>query len=282
MTWKVALSIFWRNKRALVGALLLIMFALMATIGPELVTLDGQQSFMNRYKPISWEHPLGTDYAGRDVFAQIVHGSRDVLFVAFMAAVFTLLLGAVIGAVAGLLRGVVDAALMMIVNVLLTVPTFPLMLIIAAVMKIRDPFTYAFMLAVWGWGGLARGVRSQILSLSSREFIEAARVLGLSTPHIIFRELLPNITPFLAINFVGAMRRAITASVGIMLLGLVPFSSSNWGMMLNLALFQVGAIYTPQAIVYVLSPMGAIFLFQLAGLWFSHGLDEVLNPRLRG
>ncbi|MCK4470826.1 MAG: ABC transporter permease subunit, partial [Anaerolineae bacterium] len=126
-----------------------------------------------------------------------------------------------------------------------------------------------------------RAVRSQIFSLKEREFIEAARTLGLSTRHIIFKELLPNIMPYVAINFMTAMRIAIVASVGLMFLGLVPLKSTNWGMMLTLATGSSQALFVPRAIVYVISPMVAIVLFQLGAVLFAHGLDEIFDPRLR-
>ncbi|MDF2626210.1 MAG: binding-protein-dependent transport system inner rane component [Symbiobacteriaceae bacterium] len=278
---KTSWRILRRNPRALLGFVILLGFGLMATIGPYLIKLDEDQNFAERFQAPSLSHLMGTDYVGRDVFAQIIYGSRDVLIVAVLAAILTILIGVFIGAISGLAGGPLDTTLMMLVNVILTVPSFPLMLIIASMFKVTNPISYALLLAIWSWGGLARAVRSQILSLKKREFIEAARVLGLPAGHIIFRQLLPNITPYLAINFISIMRHAITASVGIMMLGLVPYSSSNWGMMLNLAVFQSGAVYTPSAIFYLLAPITAICLFQLGGIFFAHGLDELMNPRLR-
>lgn len=275
------LRIIYRNKRAFVGFLILLGFLLMATVGPEVVHLDPSYHYEKRFQPPSLKHPLGTDYAGRDVFAQVVHGSRDVLFIAFLTALFTVLIAITIGIVSGLQGGLVDALLMLITNAVLTVPSFPVMIIFAAVFKVRNPVSLALLLSLWAWGGLARAIRSQILSLKEREFIEAARVLDLGLMHIVRSELLPNVMPFVVINFLTIMRNAITASVGLMLLGLIPFSAANWGMMLNLATRQSGAIYIPQGIYYVMAPMVAITLFQLGAVFFAHGLDEVLNPRLR-
>lgn len=275
------LIIIWRNKRAFAGLLILLFFFLMATVGPEVVPLDMKSRYAERYQPPSRAHILGTDYAGRDVWALIVHGSREVLSVAFLAALFTIGIGITIGMFAGLRGGIVDTLLMILTNAVLTVPSFPVMLIIGSVFSVHNVVAFGALLSIWAWGGLARATRSQVLSLKEREFIEAARVLGLSTPHIVFQELLPNIMPYVTINFLTTMRWAITASVGLMLLGLVPFSSKNWGMMMNMAMTQSGAIYLPQALSYVLSPMIAIVLFQLGALFFAHGLDEVLDPRLR-
>jgi len=270
-----------RDKKALVGAAILFFYLLMATVGPYVVPLEVEQHPERALRPPSLAHPLGTDYLGRDVLAQIVHGSRDVLFVAFLAALFAVLIAIGFGILAGLKGGLVDQALMTFVNMMLTIPHLPVMMIFAAVFHVRDPFGFAFILAVWMWAGLARAIRSQVLSLREREFIEAAKILKLGTPHIVFKEILPNVMPYVAINFVSMMRGAIVSSVAIMFLGLAPFSATNWGMMLNMATIQTGAIYVPSAICYVLSPLLAITFLQLGGYFFAHGLEEIFNPRLR-
>ncbi len=269
------------NRRATVGGLILAGYLLMALIGPELIPLDPTMKYAERFQPPSLTHLLGTDYAGRDVLAQIVHGSRDVLAIAALTALFTTTLAVGIGALAGYSGGAVDAFLMLLTNIQLTVPAVPVYLLIGSVFQVQDPVGFAALISLWMWGGLARAVRSQILSLKERDFIEAARVLGLGTSHILLRELFPNLTPFVVIHFIRIMRDAITASVGLIFLGLAPFSPTNWGTMLNLAVFQTGAIYIPNALHYVIAPMAVIVLFQLGAIFFAHGLDEILNPRLR-
>ena len=275
------LRILWRNPRAFVGLVILLIFALMASVGPEVVPLDMKAHYEERYAPVSWEHPLSTDYIGRDVLRMIIHGSRDVLTIGFLAGLITVAAGVIIGLVAGLQGGMVDAILMLITSTVLTVPQFPVMLILGALFTITNPFSFGLVLSVWAWGGLARAVRSQILSLKEREFIEAARTLGLSTRHIVLKELLPNIMPYVAINFMTTMRMAIGASVALMFLGLVPLQATNWGMMLQLATGPSQALFVPRAIVYVISPMAAIVLFQLGAVLFANGLDEIFDPRLR-
>ncbi len=272
---------FLSNKRAMVGAVILFLYLFMATAGPYTVKMDTSYHYEERFLPPSLKHPLGTDYVGRDVFAEIVHGSRDVLLTAALAATFAILIAITVGILAGLVGGVVDQALMMLVNIMLTIPQLPVMLIFAAVFKVSDPFSFALILAIWMWPALARAVRSQVLSLRERDFIEAARILRLGVFHIVFKEILPNIMPYVAINFVSIMRWAIVSSVAIIFLGLAPFSATNWGMMLNLATFQTGAIYVPRALSYVLSPLLAIMLLQLGGYFFASGLEEIFNPRLR-
>jgi len=284
-SWRRSISeplrIFWRNPQAFAGLVILLVFALMASIGPQVVPLDMQAHYDERYAPVSLKHPLSTDYIGRDVLGMIIHGSRDVLTIGFIAGLITVAVGVIVGLLAGLQGGAVDTILMLITSTVLTVPQFPVMLILGALFTITNPFSFGLVLSVWAWGGLARAVRSQILSLKEREFIEAARTLGLSTRHIILKELLPNIMPYVAINFMTSMRMAIAASVGLMFLGLVPLQSTNWGMMLQLATGSSQALYVPRAIVYVISPMAAIVLFQLGAVLFAHGLDEIFDPRLR-
>ncbi|MCD6310525.1 MAG: ABC transporter permease, partial [Candidatus Eremiobacteraeota bacterium] len=226
-TWQnimESLAIIRGNRRAFFGFIGVLFFILMGTIGPVIIPLDMTADYMGRFQPPSFGHILGTDYAGRDILQQIIHGSRDIMLIAFSTAVFAILLAVIIGILAGLVGGWVDMVIMRAIDVFLTVPAFPIMAIFAALFRIRDPVTFGLVLAIWSWPGLARAIRSQILSLRKREFIEAAEVMGMSTAHIMFRELLPNMTPYITINFINIAKSAITASVGIMLLGLVPLS----------------------------------------------------------
>ncbi|MFH1726197.1 MAG: ABC transporter permease [Elusimicrobiota bacterium] len=269
------------NKQALAGFIILCGFFLMAAAGPHIVELDTTTNYEGRFQLPSLEHWLGTDYSGRDTFQQIVHGSRDVMLIAFSTAVFGVLLAVLVGISAGLIGGKTDFLLMRVVEVFLTVPTFPIMAIFASLLKIRDPVSFGLVLAIWSWPPLARAIRAQVLSLKQAEFIEVCRCLGMSTSHIMFKELLPNIVPFITINFIHIAKGAITASVGIMLLGLVPLSLTNWGMMLNLAAFSTGSIFVPNALPYLLSPMLAIVLFQYSLICFGSAVENLFDPRLR-
>ncbi len=263
------------------GLALLVFFALMATVGPLVVPLDMTPDYLQRFQPPNVHHWLGTDYAGRDIWAQLVHGSRDILLIAFLSALLSTLMALVVGVTAALSGGWRDAALSTLIDVLLTVPTFPVMAILAALWPVEGPLSFAFVLSLWSWPGLARSLRAQVLALKQREFLEAAFLLCMSPSHILLREILPNLMPTVSLNFINLTRGAITASVGIMLLGLVPLQVDNWGMMLNLAAFQSGAIFLPRAWSYLLSPLVAIVLFQLALIAVSRGLEERFDPRLR-
>lgn len=269
------------NRKAAVGAGILVFFLLMATVGPMVFRLPTHVNFADRYAPPSWQHILGTDYGGRDTFAELVWGSRDVLTVGFLGALFTLAFGVTVGLVSGTLGGWVDSALMLLTNLLLTIPTFPMQLMVAATFQISNNVAFALMIAIFSWAGLARAIRAQVLSLKEREFVLACRVMGVSTAYIILREILPMMAPYIGITFIQSAQGAIVASVGVMLLGLAPFSPNNWGMMLQYGLSMTGGILNSREYLYLLSPIVALGLFGLGTILLANGLDEVFNPRLR-
>jgi peptide/nickel transport system permease protein len=274
-------AVILRNKRATIGLLILIFFFLLSTVGPMLVKLDVSPDFLNTLKPPSAKHWLGTDYQGKDTFASFVHGSRNVLFVALLTGFFTCMIAFIVGTLSGVVGGKVDAIIMFLTNIILTVPSFPIMMILSMIIQIKNPVNFAMVLSIWSWAPLAKAIRAQILTLKNRDFVEASRILGLGLPHIILKEMLPNMVSYIAINFIMIMRGSITASVGLMYLGLVPFSSTHWGLMLNMAVTSTGAMYGSNGLFYFLVPVLGIMLFQIGCLFFSSGLDEALNPRLR-
>lgn len=270
-----------RNMQGLFGLTVMVMFILMATAGPHIVPLCLASRWELRFQPPSRAHLLGTDHAGRDILTQLIHGSRDVLTIAVFAAFVAVMIAIIVGGVSGLVGGYIDIALMRGVDILLTIPSLPIMMIFAVMLEVRDPLSIGFILAIWMWAGLARAIRSQILSLKEREFIEAAKLLNLNTRHILFRELVPNLMSYIVVNFVRIMRGALMASIGLMFLGILPFAPTNWGVMLNLALFHTGGVIARGAIFFFLAPLGAIILFQYGSLCLANALEERFNPRLR-
>jgi len=273
-------AVIWRNPMSRVGFLILLVFLLMAVFGPMLIP-ELKSDYANRLQPPSREHWLGTDLAGKDTFLQLVLGSRNVLLVAAYAGLFAVLIAAVVGIVSGLQGGVVDQVLMLFTNVVLTMPSFPVTMILSMVIRITDPLVFGLVLSLWSWAGLAKAIRSQVLSLKHREFIEASRLLGISKLNIIRYDILPNLVSYIAGNFISIMKGAITSSVGLMILGLVPFQGNHWGVMIQVALSQTGALMGSASMVYFLAPVVCLMLFQLGCYFFANGLDEALNPRLR-
>ena len=273
------LKIIVHNRAGLIGFIGLLFYIFMAIAGPYIVPLDTIPKPEQRYLPPSWEHPLGTDFEGKDIFSQIVNGARDVLFVAFLAGTVTVLIATVLGSIAGFKGGLWDNVIMAVDEILLTIPQFPLLSVLAALTRL-DNFTLALVIGVLSWPALARAIRSQVLSLKERDFIEAARALGLDAKHIVFTEIMPNLMSYIVVSWILSMTGAVYSQVGLVFLGFVPFTSHNWGVMINLA-WTWGAIYYKDSVWYIISPIMAITGFQLSAILFSRALEEIFNPRLR-
>jgi peptide/nickel transport system permease protein len=275
---------FWRIARsdriALAGAAVVAIYVVIAIIGPYIAHMSTVDNPSQAYLSPSLHHPLGTDSFGQDVLSEVILGTRPIMEVGVLSALMTVFVGVVVGLVSGYLGGFADNVIMRITDVFLTIPGLPLILVIASVVRTTSPVVLAVILSVTAWPGLARAVRSQALSLRTSDFVEAARLQGASLTNIVTRQLLPNVGPYVAINFLLAITGAIYAEVGLFLLGIVPFSGTNWGVMINLAMNQ-GALYTTQSMLYLFSPMAAIVILQVAFVYFTRILDSLFNPRLR-
>lgn len=270
---------FFSNGKTIVGFAILVFFVLVAVFGPLLFPYNSDTDMANSYLMPSWEHPFGTDWLGRDVFRQVIAGTGSVLEIAFYSAVFTVVIGTVLGIVSGYLGGWVDKVIMAVTNIFLSIPSFPIYLLLAAIVTINTPVSLSVIISIWSWAGLCRAVRVQIMSLKERDFIQICTVMHMSKAHIIFRELLPNVFSYIAINFVMAMRNAIMASVGIMLVGLAAYDPTNWGAIINAA--RTKGLMNIKNIYILLYPLICIIVFQISTLLLANGLDETLNPRLK-
>lgn len=269
-----------RRPVGLLGLVGVTAFVVLAFAGPLVIPLHDAVSIPDVYKTPSLDHPLGTDFQGRDVLNQIVYGGRDILSVAFLAAFFSTFIAVTFGSLAATVGGKVDAFILSVADIVLTVPHLIVLIVVAAVFRPNSFLVLAILLASLQWAGLLRQVRAQVLSLKEREYVEAARSLDLGLFHIIFREMLPNMASYIAIHFIFAMTSAVYAQVGLTVLGIVPLSGANWGVMLYLAQTQ-GALYFSDSFWYILSPILAIVLFQLSLVALASGLEDVFNPRLR-
>ena len=274
-----ALRILARNKIGFLGLVVAATITVVAFVAPLLVPFDPSTNADAIYQGPSAAHWLGTDGQGRDVFRQVLNGGGSILVVGYLGGLFTTAAGLVVGALAGYLGGRVDGLLSWLADIVMTIPQFALLAVLAAFVRLDNSVQLALLLAVFGWPGLMRAVRSQVLS-ARREYVEAARSLGLKTSHIVFREIGPSMAGYIAVHLVLNITGAIFASVGLMFLGFVPIQGNNWGVMLNLAQTQ-GAIYTPDSVWYVMGPMLAIVIFQLALVSLQRSLAEVFDPRLR-
>ena len=270
-----------RTPGRVFGLAIIALFTVLAIIGPYLYPKNLPIDPNAIYAPPSLAHPLGTDFEGTDVLALVITGTRFMLLSAVIAGLITVLIGTAAGLAGGYYRGIRDSALMRLADIVLTVPGFPLLVVLSTIWDFGSPWAMGFVLGIVGWGGIARAVRSQTLSLRERGFIEAARGLGLSGRHIILREVLPNVAPYIAMNLLLSVTGAIYAEAGLYFLGVVPFNANNWGVMLNVAVFSAGALTSTHALAYVLSPLVCILLLTLGIVLVLNAVDEWFNPRLR-
>ncbi len=273
-------AVIARRPVGLIGLVGVGAFLLMTYVLPLIVPLQNTVDVSSVYRTPSLVHPLGTDFQGRDVLNQIIYGGRDILNVALVAALLSTLIAVTFGSLAATLGGKVDTVVLAIADVVLTVPQLIVLIVVAALFRPDGFLLVALILASLQWAGLLRQVRAQVLSLKEREYVEAAQSLDLGLFHVIFREMLPNMASYVAIHFIFAMTGAVYAQVGLIVLGLIPLSGANWGVMLYFAQSQ-GALYFSDSFWYILSPILAISLFQLSLVALASGLEDVFNPRLR-
>jgi peptide/nickel transport system permease protein len=282
---------FWntlvRNKAGFLGFLGVMFFILMTVFGPLFINYEGEAQFKRRvpgatslFQGPSMEFPLGLDWQGRNVLSHIVYGGRTLMLTSIQAGLIATVIAVILGSAAALLGGVLDQVVSFIANFILTIPQFPLLLVLASLISLDSSFALAILFAMLNWPSLMRAVRAQVLSLREREYVEAAIGLDLGLWHIITREVFPNMVSYIAINLIFAIRSAMYALVGLVVLGLVPLQEPDWGVMIFMGR-QQGALFNPNAASMLLAPIIAIALFQLSLILFTRSLEELFNPRLR-
>ena len=221
---------------------------------------------------------LGTDYTGHDVLSQLMYGTRISLEVGLLAAFIGIVVGLVVGLAAGYMGKLVDEVLMRFTDMLLVIPTLPLIIVLVAVLGGHG--TLPALIAVigfLGWMGFARVARAQVLSLKERPFVEAAKAAGAGTRHIAVRHIIPNIVGLIYVNLALAVPSAILSEAALSFLGLGDPTVLSWGRMLNL----VDLAGAQHAWWWVLPPGISIALVSLSFVMIGFSLDTVFNPKLR-
>lgn len=275
-TW----SLLKRNRAGFIGLWAVIFFLLLAYVGPLVLPIDMTENVNQIYQPPSWHHVLGTDNQGRDIWSEIVLGGGGLIGVSFLSSAISTFISITFGALAAFAGGRTDSMILGVTDIILTIPQFPLLAVLAGYVHLSNGLELATLLGLLSWPTLLRAVRAEVLSLREQDFVQAARGADLGTGHIIFREILPNMFTYIAIQFIIGITGAMYAQVGLIFLGLVPLAQANWGVMLSLAWTQ-GAAFYAGSLSYILSPVLAIALFQLALITFNRSLEEIFSPRLR-
>ena len=275
------LRLLTRNKVGFAGFIGIVLFVLVSFAGPSVIPVDKQTRPNQAYEAPSLNHPFGLDFQGRDVFSQFVHGGRDVVVIAFLTGILTTIIAITFGSLSAVLGGRVDSLIMSLVDLWLGIPQFPLLVVLASLVKLDNIILLALILAALSWPTLTRAIRAQVLSLRQRDYVEAARSLGMGTSHIIFNEILPNMMSYIAISLIFGMTAAVYQQAGLAFLGLIPFSENNsWGIAIQLA-WTKGAIFFRGSLLTIMVPVLSIALFQLVLVSFTRSLEEAFNPRLR-
>ncbi len=275
-----SLRLLTYNKVGFAGFLCVVAIVLLSYVGPYFWPLERGANIGAIYEAPSAQHWLGTDDQGQDIWAQIVNGGQGVIYVAVVAAIVSTFIAITFGALGGFVGGWIDGLIVAITDIFLTIPRLPLLAVLAAFVKLTEVTFLGVLLGLLAWPALLRAVRAQTLSLKERDFIEAARALDLGTRHIIFREMVPNMMPYIVISFTLGMTNAIYDQVALIFLGLVPFSASNWSVMISWG-WNHGAMFFKNSVWYIMSPVVAIAVLQLAIVTMSRSLEIVFNPRLR-
>ncbi|MBX3050435.1 MAG: ABC transporter permease [Caldilineaceae bacterium] len=275
-----SLRLLTYNRVGFVGFLAVVAIVLISYLGPLVIPLDTKTKIDMIYQTPSMSHILGTDHQGRDIWSQIVNGGKDVIYVAFLAALISTVIAVSFGTLSAFVGGWLDNVIMSITDIILTIPQFPLLAVLAAFVSLNSLTFLGVLMGLLNWPALLRAIRSQALSLKQRDFIEAARALDLGTWHIVFREMVPNMMPYIIVSFTLGMTSAVYQQAGLVFLGLVPISGGNWSVMIQLAWVR-GAIFFKDSVWYIMAPILAIALFQLALITMTRSLELIFNPRLR-
>lgn len=274
-----ALATLWSNGKARIGLVILAAFIVMALVAPLVAPHSPTATNFTPYQGPSGAHWFGTTGNGQDVFSQVLYGARVSLLVGLAAGFGATLVAVVMGLIAGYRPGVVDHTLSFITNVALVLPGIPLMIILAAYIPSHSVWTIVLVVTVTAWATGSRVIRSQAITLRTRDFVTAAAFSGERLGRVVFREILPNMTSLVAASFFAAATAAVMAEASLEFLGLGNPATISWGTILYQAQ-QQNALLTGQWLM-IFAPGLAIALLAVSFTLINFGVDALSNPRLR-
>lgn len=273
MAWRK----FKRNKLSLLGAFITCGMVLVALFAPFIAPNNPNKMFWGReYEPPGGEFLFGTDEMGRDVFSRIIWGTRTSLYVGLAAVALIVAIGVTIGAVSGYFGGWIDEVLMRFTDIILTVPSIFLIIVIASIFQTRSLNIIILTIGIVGWPTIARITRSQFLAIRELPYVDAARTIGVSNSKIIFKHILPNALPPIVVAATFDMATAILMEAGLSFLGLGDPRAVSWGQMLS-----VGHTVLRYAWWVGTFPGLAIFVTVLGFNLLGDGLREALDIAMR-
>ena len=271
----------WEDGMGKTGLIILAFVFVMSILGPILFPFDSKsmaESASQLFMPPSSEHWLGTDEMGRDVFRSLLAGARISLFVGLMATFISMVLGSLVGLISGFYYGALSTVLMRATDAFLALPVLPMIIVLASIFG-KSIFITIMVIGLTSWASTARIVRSQVLSIKERQFIERIRTLGASDARLILIHILPNVLPLIYANTVLVIAGSILSEATLAFLGLGDPVNVSWGTMLHYA-FVSGAAGRG-AWWYLVPPGIGILLIVLGFTLTGHTLDKIFNPKLR-
>ncbi|RII41804.1 ABC transporter permease [Galactobacter valiniphilus] len=273
---------FSHHKAGMVGLIFLAVVIVAAALAPFIAPsrmLDVTQLLDSpRFAPPSWEHPLGTDHQGRELWVRMLWGAQVSLIVGFAATIMSMVIGTIMGIAAGHFTGWTGGLVMRIIDFFLVLPSLILAIVLSSVLS-RGVLTIVIAIGLTSWAGTARVVRSQTLSVESRDYVERSRVLGAGHWHIIVKHLLPAVMPLVLANTTLTVGSAIISESTLSFLGLGDTTLQSWGTILKNAMDVSAA--TSGYWWYVLVPGIAIVLVVLAFTLVGRAVEQIVNPTLR-
>jgi len=276
--------VLWSAPRARVGLLIILFYIFLGFVAPEFVEAPSSyQAPTEKWglEPFqSLAFPLGTDSVGTDLVSRLVYSTTPMLKMMFAGALFASIVGAVVGIASGYFGGTIDWLLTTATDIMINIPSIPLVVVIGAIFEPRSPAVVGVILAIDDWPALARQLRSEVLTIREKSYVEAARTMGLSSPTIVSKKVLMNLMPLITMNTMRAARNIVFVSAALYFLGVLPYTSLNWGVWMDNARGQ-GALNAPDQFYLLAIPLFAITTLSLGLLLFSQGTDRLYNPRIR-
>jgi peptide/nickel transport system permease protein len=272
-------NIFTSSNLGMVGLSILVTFLLVALLAPVIAPYDPTEKVGAPFSSPSGSFLLGTNDVGQDIFSELLFGTRTSLLIGVIAAVISIALGCLVGIISGYYGGKVDTLLMRIVDLVLVIPFLPLMILLAAFIG-PSFWNIIFVISVLSWASPARVIRSQVLTLKTKGYVEAGRSIGTNVSVILRKHILPGVIPIALSQFVLAASHSILIEASLSFLGLGDPLTKSWGTILYYAQAR-GAFLTDAWLWWVLPP-GLLLTTLVIGFAFTgYSMEEILNPRLR-
>jgi peptide/nickel transport system permease protein len=277
--WKHYWRVISSNNLGMFGVGLLVIFLCIALFAPLIAPFDPTERVGSPFSKPNGVFLLGTNDIGQDIFSELLYGTRVSLLIGVIAAFISIILGCMIGVISGYFGGKVDTFLMRLVDLVLVIPFLPLMILLAAFIG-PSFWNIVLVISLISWASPARVIRSQVLTLKTKGYVEAARSIGTGVRVILTRHILPGVIPIALSQFVLAASHSILIEASLSFLGLGDPFTKSWGTILYYA--QARGAFLTDAWIWWILPPGLLITTLVIGFAFTgYSLEEILNPRLR-